>query len=128
MKKKPKSPWWASPDLASRLTGVEKIMCMGHQFEIPVTPDSLPFIRVLKGDPNPWPKGARDWRRRMTAERGMRDIIDALYLQVRDSVGAEVTRDLQQEITEKLQPLISRRVDLELERRSEAVPRIGHGG
>jgi len=128
MKRKPKAPWWASPDLASRMTGFEKVMCMGHNFEIPVTPDTMPFILVLKGESNPWPKRARDWRRRMTAERGMRDIIDALYLQVRDTVGGEVTRDLTQEITEKLEPLIGRRVQLEMERRSAEVPKIGHGG
>lgn len=110
------------------MTGVEKVMCMGHPFEIPVTPDSEPFIKVLRGEPNPWPKRAHEWRRRSTAEKGMRDIIDALYLQVRDTVGAEVTRDLTQEITEKLQPLIGRRVELELDRRSEDAPKIGHGG
>lgn len=123
-----KAPWWASPDLASRMTGVEKVMCMGHNFEIPVTPDSEPFIKVLKGEANPWPKRARDWRRRNTAEKGMRDIIDALYLQVRDTVGAEVTRNLTQEISEKIEPLIGRRVELELDRRSGDLPKIGHGG
>jgi len=128
MKRKSKAPWWASPDLASRMTGVEKVMCMGHNFEIPVTPDSMPFILVLKGEPNPWPKRSRDWRRRNTAEKGMRDIIDALYLQVRDSVGAEVTAHLTQEISHKLEPLIGRRVEVEIIERSKGVPRISHGG
>jgi len=126
-KRNGKAPWWASPDLASRMTGVVKVMCMGHNFEIPVTPDTMPFILLLKGDSNPWPKRARDWRRRATAEKGMRDIIDAIYLQVRDRVGAEVTRDLSQEISEKLEPLLARRVDREIVSRSPDVPRLVHG-
>ncbi len=40
----------------------------------------------------------------------MRDIIGALLQQVRDTVGADVTENILQEIKDKLDPMVHRRV------------------
>lgn len=110
MSKKNGRPWWASPDLAKRLKGVERVPLLGVWYEIPVTEETMPLIRLLKGEKNPWPPRAGDWRRRHLAERAFQDVIQAIYLQVRDTVGDEVTTMLTQQISDGVRGLVRGKV------------------
>ncbi len=89
-----------------------KVRLFGLTYDLPVTPETAPFIALLEGDLKPWAstKGLRDWSRKSLAERGMREIIATLLHQVRDSVGEDVTSHILQEIKDKLEPMVNRRV------------------
>lgn len=103
----------------------ERVSSFGVQYEIPVTQRTMPLIRLLRGERNVWAPRATAWRRRVAGEDAVRDLIAALHSQVSDTVGAEVTRDLVQEIGDKMRPLVHRRVRHEIESREA---RLGHGG
>jgi len=106
-------PWWATPHLWRRMKGVEHVMLLGVQYDIPVTEDSEPFAKLLRGERDVWPKGVRwrEWRRQQHAANGMRDIIAALLVQVRDTVGHDVTTSLMQEIGDAMRPFVGGRVE-----------------
>lgn len=118
-----KRPFWAWPDIANRLLGVRKIMCMGTPIEIPVTAETRPIMDLMDGKKAPtWPKRYREDRRRMLIERGLRDIVWAIHIQVRDTVGANVTTELLQEMSDKFRPLVNARVNREIEKRQPLLP------
>jgi hypothetical protein len=106
-----KRPYWASPDVWERTFSIVNVMLLGHRYEIPVTEKTRPILCLLDGDLDPW-KGFRgrrsDFNRRDLAERGLMDIISAIYHQVEAVAIAGEAQMLGQEIRDKLEPLIQR--------------------
>jgi hypothetical protein len=92
--------------MAARMRGVERVSLLGVWYELPVTPETEPFIALLRGRPWAWPARMAEWRRRSMGEEGMREILNALLVQVREVGVAEAARDLRQEISERLDPVI----------------------
>lgn len=94
------------------------IMLFGQTYELPITRETAPFIALLKGNLKPWAstKGLRDWSRKSFAEKGMREIIRVLLHQVRDSIGADVTRTILQELSDRLDPMVNQRVEADMQR------------
>jgi len=117
-KKKPKARWWASPDMAEKMTGIYKVRLLGVEYELPIMRETLPIIRVLRGESKPWDGRLRfQWKKKSLAEKGMRYIIQTLLLQVEQTAAVEVSRDLMQEISDKMFPVIHGRVSKELEQK-----------
>jgi hypothetical protein len=113
--KKFKPPWWASGDMIRRMTGVFEFMHLGHYYELPVMPETEPFLKVLRGERDVWPKRMQEFRRSQLAAKGMHDILDALRIQTEQTVGADVARDLGQQIQAALQPLLVDKVEKQME-------------
>lgn len=98
-----------------------KISVFGIHYEIPAVRETIPFIRVLQGETDPW-KGSysrSEWKRKRLAENGMRRIIMMLLGQVQRTVGHQVETMLTQEISEKMRPIIFQRVMDEMEERQK---------
>jgi cytochrome P450 len=128
-KRKGKKPYWASEDIFSRMSGTVSISLFGVQYELPVTKHSRPIIAVLQGKLEPW-KGTRvrtEWKRGRLAQKGMRDIIQALLHQLQETVGNEVSKHLMQEISDRMFPLIRDRVEVEIGDRQQRLLTKGEG-
>jgi len=111
VEKPKKRPFWASPDVWERTESLVTVMLLGHNYQIPVTESTKPILSLLEGTLDPWHgfRGRRsDFNRRNLAERGMMDIISAVYSQVEAVAIAGESQMLGQEIREKLEPLIRR--------------------
>lgn len=114
-----KKPEWASPHIWERTESIVIVMLVGNHYHIPVTESTKPILALLDGSLDPWKgfKGRRsDFGRRQLAERGLMDIISAIYQQVEDYSVASAATMLGQEIKDKLEPLLQKKIHQNIER------------
>jgi hypothetical protein len=90
-----------SPDLEARALCYAKIQYLGMEFHFAITREmkKLYGLKITNGGSNVEFKKQSDmW----LFEKVWRDVISAIYLQVRDSIGAEITKDLRDQLTESI--------------------------
>lgn len=86
-----------SNHIKERAKGYMKISLFGILYYIPITKEAKKLFKIKR-------KGKHlifdSYKDRQRFERFVRDIINMIYLQVRDTVGSEIQRDLSQQIEE----------------------------
>ena len=99
-------PEWAkmSGYLCEKAEGYVIVLLTGHRFCIPVTPDFKKAFGLTRSRDELYCKRGSELR----VEKVIRSIIDSVYLQVRDTIGAGISANLSQQLNdfmeEKLGP------------------------
>jgi len=103
--------------LCEKAEGYVIFMLSGKEYCVPVTPEFKKAFGISRqGDHLVYKQGTS-----LKVEKVIRDIGDALYLQMRDTVGREIKGDLSRQLTnfleKKCYPAISGAVDSKLNER-----------
>jgi hypothetical protein len=84
-----------------------EIVYSGHSFYIPATKTIRAMLGINKNgkriEGEPQPQTRKGWKRDFDNDVALRDIVDALYLQIRDYVLSEVEGNVSQMILEKME-------------------------
>ncbi len=85
-----------SPDIDERTKETLEVQYMGYYFTIPITDRMMKILKKHKG-----------W----DVEKAFRDVISALYIQVRDVVGAEIKSEISNQIADGFTKIFDKKLD-----------------
>jgi hypothetical protein len=116
-----------SPHNREKADGYLKVLLYGKTYYVPLTREMKRAFRIHR-------RGAGvsfdSFGMEMAFDDIVRTVIDATYLQVRDTVGAEIKEDVLRLVNDRMQAVLEPQIDKELDRRFEQKerPRITGGG
>jgi len=103
-----------SLDLQERADGFFRILNGGIEYHIPVTKEMKKLLKLKRRDKTiEFPTHKSSYM----VEHMLRDIISAVYLQLRDTVGSEIKEDLMTELKDSIGKMLSKKFDNVIEER-----------
>jgi hypothetical protein len=93
------------PDLIERAEFFIEIKYLGYRYYIPITKKAMKVLKITRRDLN------SEFLLNTRMEGFFQDIVASIYLQIRDTIGAEIHRQLSEEIKSGFENLFSNNLE-----------------